>query len=242
MKNYALLLGFLFLSTIAASQSVIQPLPSDTLVNATVDLSDEYTEIHINTKIKNISPDSLRVRWEIVPVGCPDSWKFIGGDENAKYPFSANSNYNPNGQPMVPLILEPTDPNSIIILIVRPTYTAGCCEVYMNYSLIEQWDSVIASTHYDIRVNLPECVSVVNDEVAASGVTISPNPFSATFEINSKTPVASLQVFSGLGKGIQCNTFGQGQYELLDAPPGIYFLAIKLMDGSSAWQKVVKIR
>lgn len=242
MENTIRLLCFLLFSTLSIGQSAILPLPSDTLVNATVDLSDEYIEVHINNKIKNISPDTLRVKWEIVPVGCPDSWKFIGGDENGKYSFSTNSNYNPNGQPMVPLVLEPTDPYSIIILIVRPTYTAGCCEVYMNYSLIEQLDSVIASTHYDIRVNLPECVSAVNDEVAAPGVTISPNPFSAIFEINSKTPVASLQAFNSIGDAIRCNTSEQGQYELLDAPPGIYFLSLKLMDGSSTWQKVVKTR
>ena len=227
------------LNLLAQPSLSIHPDPLE--FNEQADLSDLWSEPIAHSYVINTSNQTIKLRWEISVVGadCPAEWKFKVCDKNQCYSSTVTSNVNlaPNGNPNVPVILEPGD-TSIIDVHINPTGVAGCCAVEISLSDVTDINNPVAieTGDYDI------CISPLSTVTSAekSRLRVYPNPTSDFISLSKNSFVKQLWVTNILGKRVR--TFSSsynGKYDISELPDGIYM--VSMVDANNRIVKTVRV-
>ena len=115
MKQTLLLVVWAFFFTCAFSQTdiiSISPNPAEGFFS--VDISDPYLDLEVHAEVKNLTEDTLRLKWERFEMDRPEAWQSQVCDNNFCYLPNVSTNYEPNLSIEEPVILPPDSAFTLI--------------------------------------------------------------------------------------------------------------------------------
>lgn len=224
MKHIILLniLFFFFLNLSGQNLISIDPNPAEAEFN--VDLSDFDLDLEVHTTVKNLTSDTLLLRWERFEMTSPDEWDTQVCDPNACYLPSVNTNFDPDLQINEPVILLP-DSSFELIFHFLPNGEGGEGAFDLDFSLISDPDNVIETATFKARVNA--LVSSISKSPDLKGVRVFPNPTADYIELTNTESVDQMVVYNLLGRPVRFFPVYNGRrYRLNDLPDGIYLVSL----------------
>lgn len=240
------LLSFFFSASILgfanAQTLTINPNPKNITYEG-VNLN-QFNDLEEHVDVTNNTNDTLHLKWNrITPSSCPSDWTTLVCDNVQCYSESVNSNIDPATNPslIAPFTLAPSEIYDNFILHVRPGASAGCCQITLEFSTVENPDEIIETLIYDISINDPQClISSTKEPAELAGVQLYPNPSTGQFSITDNPLVKSIAVHNLLGKPVAQFAHQTGrQHELVNAPDGLYL--VNLLDENGQVLKTLRL-
>ncbi len=232
MKKTLFLL-FLSLSTFLHAQNVLEIEPSYIEAHhENLDLSDEFLDVIHYLRYKNLTDDTLLIKWEYETTGeCPEEWFYVASDNNNHYINGVTSNIFPDLGIDAPVILQPMDTTGYFEFWIRPKGKAGCCEITVHFSEVHQPDSILGTAIFDFRINNPTCSPTNTYEQLLLSVELFPNPASdfCILKFSDKTSVEKeIKLYDVFGKLLEQRMIIelQTEFDLSKFSSGIYYLSI----------------
>ncbi len=232
--------GLLMLGTLNAQVLIITPNPAPSTFNNVFLNGDADLESHVS--VTNNSADTLRLKWlRDVPSDCPDGWTTKVCDNSYCFNADQSSNYVPNTAVTVPFVLLPGETFSNFILHVLPNTSAGCCEVKLHFSTIEEPDNVFETLVFDVRVNDVNCaLSSTKEPSVLESLRAFPNPSIGYFSITENPLVKKVVVYNLLGRQVRSFEQMNGRvHNITDVPDGLYL--VSMLDANGETLKTVRM-
>jgi Secretion system C-terminal sorting domain len=245
--NTFFLLAFLFF---VKSEAFAQPLFS---------LEQDYFYITPNTGTLNefdefwtdgifdvLPEDTASVLWRVYgQETCPEAWKIFFYDTHQCYmsPFSGEyltSNIDSSIGLTQPMPLGGGYPVNIFNIGIYPKEVTGCCQLRVEFSLVEEPDSIIEVATYDIDMLDASCFAAASEDVPEGKVTVAPNPANQTLNISFDEPILAAYIMDLNGK-IHAKSMLQAESSLdvSAMANGLYLLHIELANDKIIWKRVV---
>lgn len=189
------------------------------------------------------SEDTLFVKWKILgQENCPDSWRFIVYDTHNCYMGSwLNSNIDTVNNLVIPMPLGGGYSGKSFNLGVVPNLTPGCCQVKVEFSLVEEPDSIIEVATYDFAMLDSTCFTSADHEIKEEElVFIYPNPANDAFQLVTLTAMTQAAMYDLAGNLVYVTNDGlKNNVEMASLPSGLYILKIGFLNGKTAFLRIV---
>ena len=232
---------FFFVFYFSTNSQSILITPADTTANIpTADLSDNWLLFSPRVSLTNTTDDTLNIVWRREFIGeCPLAWDFLVSDLWNDYTPHINTNYDPSISLEAAFPLLPNQTEEAIHSHLYPRTVAGCCNVAIHISELNNPDSILATAYFNYRINDPDC-SLVNDiEEIKKEILIYPNPADNVVYIETEKPIQSIQVFDLNGKKLKTE-INNNQIKVDDLPNGILIFKLVMKNGQLFFQKLNK--
>lgn len=214
-----ILLGVLFLSFF---QICIAQQLEFTLDNPNVTGHPDSFEVVGHAKVKNISSNNVSIRWVKEEINFPAGWSVAICDNNACYPTRIFTNYNPDGNPKIPVVLAPGQ-ETIIDPHLYPAQTSGAGQVKVCISLVSDPANPIECFVFNFDVSGTSSTK----NVSKSELKIYPNPTTDYFSLQAASEVSEVRLMSILGKNVRSfEAAANRKYYIGDLPSGMYLASL----------------
>ena len=233
MKKFIPIFILTLITTLSYAQ-VLEITPNPVLMDFNgLDLSNNDLEEVGHYTIKNITDDPISLRWvhEISP-DCNANWTFPVCDNNSCYDESISSNVNSSFN--IPAMLGAGEESTLFSLHVKPKGAAGCCTVKLHFYSMTDFNTIIETIDFDVRINDSECELVSVSEETAAALRIFPNPITDYFQIegNHNQDVKSLVVYNLLGRKVRAfDAVNNTRFDMSGLPQGIYLVSMMDQEG-----------
>lgn len=231
MKRIIPFFAFIFLTFVASAQIIeINPNPKEMHYEGQ-DLSDNYLDNVGKYDVTNMTNAQVSLRWRRLETeGCNAAWEYLVCDNNNCYGSSVLTNVG-GGDDIPAAVLEANETVSdLFSLHVKPKGQAGCCTVFIEYYLNNAPNTVIATAEFDVKVNDPDCLTVVGtSEAVISALRVFPNPMTDYFQLegNDANDVQQLVVYNLIGRQVRSfDATVANQFDMSGLPGGIYLLGM----------------
>ena len=223
MKQIILLL-ILLLSTCFASAQVLQIEPSEVKQTFRVNLSDPFINLELVATVRNISKDTVKLKWTRREIDKPAEWQTQVCDGIECYIPLVSSNIDPQLGLNAPFILPPNSKADFIFHLI-PTQTAGTGKFSVDFASVQKPDSLLARMNFEATVqNLTTSVKDRQLETAQ----VYPNPASDYFMLNVIDGIDRIVLYNVLGVPVRTYLPAYGtRYPLNNLPDGMYLLTLQ---------------
>ena len=204
------------------------------------DLSDNDLDLEVTFHVTNTTDEMLSIKWlREIEEDCP-GWETQICDNVTCY-FSHISSNITLPDLNVPMVLNRQETFDDFILHIKPRQNAGCCQVKVHFSLIDDPDNIITTATINARVNVEEnCVVSVEDAAEITSIKVFPNPTSDFFKLTTTDLVSTVLLKNTLGQELRNYNFeADGQYVVSNLPSGFYF--IQMLDDEGATLKLLPL-
>ncbi len=214
------------LSPVFAQIDIVADLKSDTNFKGQ-DLTDSILDLSIHIDLSNLGTDIANLKWEILTSSdtCMEEWGIFVCDNNFCYDETVSTNYDPEGSGInFPSVLDPGETYDFV-LHVLPYTVAGCCTVTLDFSTIEDPETIIESLELEIHVNSADCLELVAvEDPYIAALEIYPNPTQAMVQLSNLDRISSLSISDVYGNTIEDVKY-DGGLDMQNFKAGIYFLS-----------------
>ena len=237
-----ILLSLLCLSFFVA-HAQIEVTPLETVESfQNQDIDDNFLDIEIKFSVTNTTDDMIAVKWLREVEGDCDGMETAICDNNQCYFTTISSNIMlPNLD--APMFLEANETFESMALHIYPRTNAGCCDVNIHFSLVDDPDNILATAAFTTSVNADEnCQEIVSTQDAAelASIKLFPNPTSDFFKLTTTDLVSTISLRNTLGQEVKNYYFDMdGQYDVSNMPSGFYF--IQMLDEKGATLKLLPL-
>lgn len=228
MKHTLLVFSFLFVFLMLLNgqdEPVLVFEPSTVEKNYTGDISNSGLDIELHTLVKNLSDDTLYLRWERVIVNQPIEWWTQVCDLNFCYDPPVSTNIDLEKGINEPVVLLPKDSFDLIFHVL-PNGREGIGEFELPFSMVEDKEEIISKVKFIARVGTTTSSNDLFSE--AKRITVFPNPAVDYFQLSSSKNINAVAVYSIIGKKVKSfNTVFDGKkYDIADLPNGLYLVSL----------------
>ncbi len=225
-------LFILFLPLFSTAQDTLLKVSTTILEEEfMVDLSDLTLRLELKIDVINNSTDTLKLKWERFVLNQPENWETQGCDNNRCWLPFVNTNYNESAQILEPFILPP-DSNFVFTLYLLPNGQAGNADYMLDFSLINNPDSILASI--DLAATVSSSSTSTFSQKELENIYVFPNPVVNSFRITNDQDIDQVVVRNILGRRIRTFTAYPGaSYSVFDLPQGIYLVSLLDQTGQS---------
>ena len=220
---------------------VITVTPNPMVANFEGVVLDGSVDLESHVSVTNNTTDSISLKWQReIPVDCPEGWKTLICDNVTCYGANTGTNYNPPAI-QVPFVLAPGETYSNFLLHVRPGTSAGCCQVNIHFSTIENPDEILETAIYDVHVNDPNCaISSTEEPSFLNALQAYPNPTTGQFRITDNPLVKTVTVYNLFGKQVcSFEHMNNKTHDISGAPNGLYL--VTMLDENGEVLKTARI-
>ena len=235
MKQMILSLCLLFSTALAQAQT-LRIEPGDVKQIFKVNLADPFLNLEMYATVRNISKDTVRLKWQRREIDKPGEWQTQVCDGVECYIPIVSSNIDPKLGLNAPFVLPPNGKADFIFHLI-PGQIAGTGKFSVQFSSVQKPDSIMASMNFEATVQ--SLVTSVKDwQVQAA--QIYPNPASDYFMLSAVDGIDQLILYNTLGIPLKTYLPAYGQrYSLSGLPDGIYLLS--LVDNKKGIVKTLRI-
>jgi hypothetical protein len=190
-----------------------------------VDLNQKF-DCHIS--VTNNTNEVINLKWVREVVDCQTEWKTQICDNIQCYSNIVSSNIDPTIQLDIPYTLNPGETDPDFYVKFSPTGVAGCCTVKVNFSKVENPDSILATATFKMSINQPNCFALSTEEAdAVAAIQAYPNPSLGTFALTENPLVRQVRVFNVLGEQVASFQHSNGHtHDISALPDGLYVLGL----------------
>ena len=215
---------FLAFSPLAfASAQSLRIEPGDVKQTFKANLADPRLNLELYASVRNVSNDTIRLKWQRREVSQPGGWQTQVCDGVECYLPIVSSNVDPNLGLNAPFVLLPNK-KADFIFHVLPNQTAGTGKFAIRFSSTQKPDSILASMNFEVNV---QSLVTSAKEWQPGSVQVFPNPASDFFMLNSIEGIEQLVLYNQLGLPVKTYLAEYGQrYSLYNVVDGVYFLAL----------------
>jgi len=236
-----ILLSFLCFAFFAANaQITVTPEESDGIFE-NQDISDNFLDLVVKFSVSNTTDEMIAIKWLREVEGDCDGFETAICDNNTCYFTTVSSNINANLNE--PMFLEPQETFDEFALHIYPRTNAGCCEVKIHFSLVDDPDNILATSSIFSRVNADEdCNEIVSTADAAeiASLNLYPNPTNDFFMLTTTDLVSTVLLRNTLGQELKSYNYDiDGQYDVSNMSSGFYF--IQMLDEQGATLKLLPL-
>lgn len=220
--------------------SLISLNPAKTVKVISVDLKDKFLDIEIHTKVKNISSDSISLKWKRRQPALPEGWISQVCDGITCFEDFVSTNIDPVNRINIPVTLKAGEEREFI-LHVFPVTKAGKGNIYIDLFSLKKPDSLLTTMEFDLTINgLSTSIQLIDNDI--DDIQISPNPVYDQVTINHPfESLAHIDIYNLLGqrKGL-LEAREDNKYDVSFLPPNIYFLKVQPRNGQALTKIMVK--
>jgi hypothetical protein len=242
MRTGILLFLTLFLVNYMQGQSagLISLNPVKTVKVVSVDLKDKFIDIEIHTKVKNISGDSISLKWRRRQADLPAGWISQVCDGITCFEDFVSTNIDTSRRINIPVSLKAGEERGFI-LHVFPVTKAGKGIIYIDLFSLKKPDSLLTTMEFDITVNglstsIRKTVEVTVD------IRLAPQP--AMDFMTLEHPFSELdhiQVLNLMGQNMGIlEAKPDNRYDISFLPPNLYLLKVQPVKGAPVTKIMVK--
>lgn len=215
-------LPFFSLLANTAAQVSLTFTPEEVEVSGVADPDDLFLEIVGYAKVKNVSNETINVKWTRVIVDMPDEWDSQVCDLNQCFIPIVYSNIAADIGANFPLPLAPGEETNMDVHI-RPQGIAGDAEIRIDISTEEAPSTVLVSGTYKFTAT-PATSTRSNSRAR---LTAFPNPTSDYIELRGAEEVDRIVLYNVVGKEVRAfNAAMGGRYYVGDLPNGLYLASL----------------
>ncbi len=241
-----ILFSFIILAYFTSIAQVIEinPLVTDTIFQDQ-DLSISYLDLEIKVDVTNITDDKIALKWVREVKGECDGWETAICDNNKCYATFISSNITlPDLNE--PMYLEAGESCPECAVHIYPRTNAGCCEIKVHYSLVDDPDNILGTLTVNANVNMDEnCeneIPPLNTKNAAelAAIKVFPNPTSDYFTLSAIKDASTILLRNALGQEVMLYNYDiDEQYDISKMEAGLYF--IQLLDKDANTLKMLQL-
>jgi len=214
--------------------------PAKTVKVVSVDLKDKYMDVEIYTKVKNISSDSISLKWNRRQPELPSGWISQVCDGITCFEDFVSTNIDTAKRINVPVKLKAGEEREFI-LHVFPVTKAGKAKIYIDLFSLKKPDSLLTTMEYDITINgLATSSRNIGEET--SPFRLSPQPAYDFITIeHSFEELAQIQILNLLGQNMGVLSERKDHiYDISFLPPNTYLLKIQPRKGPAITKIMLK--
>jgi hypothetical protein len=214
--------------------------PEKTVKVVSVDLKDKYIDVEIHTKVKNISSDSISLKWKRRQPELPAGWISQVCDGITCFEDFVSTNIDTAKRINIPVTLKAGEEREFI-LHVFPVTNAGKGKIYIDLFNLKKPDSLLTTMEYDITINgLGTSSRNIEDE--NGNIRIFPQP--AIDFITIEHPfeeLAHIQILNLLGQNMGVMEAKKDhKYDVSFLPPNLYLLKVQPRKGAPLTKIMLK--
>ncbi len=220
---------------------VISLNPAKTVKVVSVDLKDKFFDLEIHTKVKNISSDSISLKWKRRQPGLPEGWISQVCDGITCFEDFVSTNIDSASRINIPVTLKAGEEREFI-LHVFPVTKAGKGKIYIDLFSLKKPDSLLTTMEFDLTIN---GLSTSSQRIAneREDIRLSPNPVIDYVTINHPfEELAHIDIINALGQRMgRMEAKDDNKYDVSFLPPNIYFLKVQPKKGQALTKIMVKV-
>jgi hypothetical protein len=214
--------------------------PAKTVKVISVDLKDKFFDLEIHTKVKNISSDSISLKWNRRQPELPVGWISQVCDGITCFEDFVSTNIDTAKRINVPVTLKAGEEREFI-LHVFPSTKAGKGKIFIDLFSLKKPDSLLTIMEYDITINgLSTSSRNIGEETAS--IQLSPQP--ALDFITIEHPfeeLAHIQILNLLGQNMGIlEERKDHKYDISFLPPNTYLLKVQPRKGAPLTKIMLK--
>ncbi|MEY3323168.1 MAG: hypothetical protein RLZZ417_2751 [Bacteroidota bacterium] len=214
--------------------------PAKTVKVVSVDLKDKYMDVEIYTKVKNISSDSISLKWNRRQPELPAGWISQVCDGITCFEDFVSTNIDTAKRINVPVKLKAGEEREFI-LHVFPVTKAGKGKIYIDLFSLKKPDSLLTTMEYDITINgLSTSSRNISEENAP--IQLSPQPAFDFISIDHPfEELAHIQILNLLGQNMGVlEERKDHKYDISFLPPNTYLLKVQPRKGAPLTKIMLK--
>lgn len=224
----------------AQTVGIISLNPAKTVKVISVDLKDKFFDLEVHTKVKNISSDSISLKWKRRQPGLPEGWISQVCDGITCFEDFVSTNIDSVSRINIPVSLKAGEEREFI-LHVFPVSKAGRGKIYIDLFSMKKPDSLLTTMEFDLTIN---GLSTSSQRIAneKEDIRLSPNPVIDYVTINHPfEELSHIEIFNVLGQRMgQMEAKADDQYDVSFLPPNIYFINVQPKKGMALTKLMVK--
>jgi Secretion system C-terminal sorting domain len=237
------LLIFFSVNSKVNGQALFSLEPDYHYITPVLDTLDQFDKFWAYSFFEVESEDTLYVKWKITgKENCPEGWRYTVYDTHNCYMSEwLTSNIDPSHNLNVPMPLGSDYPVKVFNLAVSPYGVTGCCQLKVEFSLVEVPDSIIEIATYDFAIFDSTCFTVPSfGVVEQEQVLVYPNPANRAFQVLTDEVVTAATLYDLTGNLLfKLDYMPQHLIETDSLPSGLYLLQLRLQNGKTHWQRIV---
>jgi hypothetical protein len=219
---------------------VISLNPAKTVKVISVDLKDKFLDLEIYTKVKNISSDSISLKWKRRQPALPEGWITQVCDGITCFEDFVSTNIDSASRINIPVTLKAGEEREFI-LHVFPVTKAGKGKIYIDLFSLKKPDSLLTTMEFDLTINgLSTSSRNIGEETAH--IRLSPQP--ALDFITIEHPfeeLAHIQILNLLGQNMGIlEERKDHKYDVSFLPPNTYLLKVQPRKGAPLTKIMLK--
>jgi len=219
---------------------VISLNPAKTVKVISVDLKDKFLDLEIYTKVKNISSDSISLKWKRRQPALPEGWITQVCDGITCFEDFVSTNIDSASRINIPVTLKAGEEREFI-LHVFPVTKAGKGKIYIDLFSLKKPDSLLTTMEYDLTINgLSTSSRNIGEEM--THIQLSPQP--ALDFITIEHPFEELdhiQILNLLGQNMGVlEERKDHKYDISFLPPNTYLLKVQPRKGAPLTKIMLK--
>jgi hypothetical protein len=233
MRIALLLILFLVNYLHGQTSGLISLNPAKTVKVVSVDLKDKYIDVEIYTKVKNISSDSISLKWNRRQPELPIGWISQVCDGITCFEDFVSTNIDTAKRINVPVTLKAGEE--------RESTKAGKGKIYIDLFSLKKPDSLLTTMEYDITINgLSTSSRNIGEE--SSPIQLSPQPAFDFITIEHPfEELAHIQILNLLGQNMGVlEERKDHKYDISFLPPNTYLLKIQPRKGAPLTKIMLK--
>ncbi|MCB9080815.1 MAG: T9SS type A sorting domain-containing protein [Lewinellaceae bacterium] len=223
--KHTLLFFFVFLICLQVLPAqVITISPAQTKKAFTTDLSDPYLDLEVYATIKNVSADTIHLKWSRLELDRPSSWQTQVCDGITCYEPFVSTNIDPQYQLNDPVTLKPNESREFI-LHVLPGGTPGTGLIDIDFFLTNKPTERLGTMSFVVEVQALVTSSYTPRVIDV--IRVFPNPADDYFQLTDYRGVDRLVIYNILGIPVRQFLVGPGQrYSIGNLPDGMYLVSL----------------
>ena len=224
----------------AQTAGIISLNPAKTVKVISVDLKDKFFDLEVHTKVKNISSDSISLKWKRRQPGLPEGWISQVCDGITCFEDFVSTNIDSVSRINIPVSLKAGEEREFI-LHVFPVSKAGRGKIYIDLFSMKKPDSLLTTMEFDLTIN-GLSTSSQRIEEGSENIQLFPNPVIDYVTINHPfEELSHIEIFNVLGQRMgQMEAKADDQYDVSFLPPNIYFIKVQPKKGQALTKLMVK--
>jgi hypothetical protein len=224
----------------AQTAGIISLNPAKTVKVISVDLKDKFFDLEVHTKVKNISSDSISLKWKRRQPALPEGWITQVCDGITCFEDFVSTNIDSVSRINIPVSLKAGEEREFI-LHVFPVSKAGKGKIYIDLFSMKKPDSLLTTMEFDLTIN---GLSTSSQRIAneKEDIRLSPNPVIDYVTINHPfEELSHIEIFNVLGQRMgKMEVKADNQYDVSFLPPNIYFIKVQPKKGQALTKLMVK--
>ncbi len=187
-----------------------------------IDLSNSSLDLELYAEVKNLSSDTLMLRWERIVIDQPVEWWTQVCDRNFCFDPPISTNYDPLAGIFEPVLLEP-DSAFTLIFHVLPNKQPGIGQFELTFTSIDEPETLLEKVTFVARVGN---TTTIND-FKEHRIQVFPNPTLDYFQLTPNNRVDEIVLYSMLGKKVKrFDAYEEKKYDVSDLPAGLYLVSL----------------